>query len=557
VRKVDFLTLWNSDLQTLKHALRKANAVRFLVVTAFFILLAFVALAIFAFSKASFNFLIREESEVGVLSLFTLGVAFLLLSGIFLVSNLLYFFTVIFKDQKNRLLATLPISAQTFFVSRFVNATILSSWPIFVLGLPVLLAFGQASKAGIGFYLIFFVSLLPLVLLFSSISAIITLLVARIFGNLTFKVTFLSLLVLIPTASFLFAKIIFPTNLGQIFSNGSLSARLATLEKLAIFWPVLPSTWFVRAVGGWFFNQPVQLIFNLFLIWLVPAVFLVILLYLAEKYYLFGLQKSFEGRLIAGSPDQKVRVTKSQTFGKDPLSALFKKEILTFGRDAGQLGYLGFLFFLTLVYFFALARVPTFENISSTLLSVLVAANFLFIGYILIVIAVRFAFPSVSLEGKSAWVVWSLPVRLTTLLWAKFFFFVLLVVLAAGILANLSAALLGFDWPTFLTTLLLAIFAGILSTTIALTFGAIWPDFTQKSGEQASTSLPGLLATVISLLIISLFTFWFWQQLKIYLVDGIFWPTLGVVLVVFGTVTVFLTVTLWLFAQKAIKNVSL
>lgn len=530
---------------------------RLLVFVAFLILLAAISFAIFLFTKAGFGFLIREEEAVGVLSFYTLALAFILLTGTFLVSNLLYFSQVIYKGQKNLFLTSLPISSQVLFHARFILTTIPSAWPVLVLGIPVLLAFGIASGVGFGFYLVFTTALFSLVLLFSILSSIIIMAAGKFLGRFTFKVTVITLLFVIPTVSFTFAKLLVPRNLSELFAQADLPTRFEALDKLPTFSPFLPSTWYIKAIKGWIFGQSWEILVNLVLLWSVPLILFVVLNLLVKKLYLEGLQKSFEGSFIAGALGQTIRRERASTFEPNLLTAIFKKELLMFWRDRGQLAYIGFLIFLTLIYFLALGRVPTFENLSTTLTATLVIANLTFIGYILAVIAIRFVFPTMSLEGKSAWVIWSLPIKLTTLLWAKLLFFIPMMILTAGILVNISTVILGFDFETYIATLIFSVLVGILSGSIALTFGAIWPDFSQKNADSASTSLPGLSATVLCLGLISLFAFWLWKQLQVYLVYGIFGQTLGLVLLVFAIVTFFLAASLWFIAQKSLKHVSL
>ena len=100
---------------------------------------------------------------------------------------------------------------------------------------------------------------------------------------------------------------------------------------------------------------------------------------------------------------------------------LVLKELRLFFRDTTQWSQLILLAVLVVVYVFNIKYLPLRgEGITFFLVNVIPFLNLVLAGFVLASIAARFIFPSVSLEGRTLWLLRSSPMPVRDLLWAKF-----------------------------------------------------------------------------------------------------------------------------------------
>jgi ABC-2 type transport system permease protein len=69
-------------------------------------------------------------------------------------------------------------------------------------------------------------------------------------------------------------------------------------------------------------------------------------------------------------------------------------------------------------------------------------ANLALAGFVLSAVAMRFAFPAVSLEGKAFWILQTAPISLRTLLWSKLWLNLVPLLILGELLVFLSNLLL-------------------------------------------------------------------------------------------------------------------
>ena len=120
-------------------------------------------------------------------------------------------------------------------------------------------------------------------------------------------------------------------------------------------------------------------------------------------------------------------------------------------------------------------------------------------GFVLSAIAIRFAFPAVSLEGKAFWILQTSPISLSSLLWSKFWLnFVPLLVLGE-LLVFLSNLLLRVaPWMMFLS-LVTVFFMTIGIAAIGVGIGAMYPKFNFDNAAEIPTSFGGAVCMIVSI----------------------------------------------------------
>jgi ABC-2 type transport system permease protein len=125
-------------------------------------------------------------------------------------------------------------------------------------------------------------------------------------------------------------------------------------------------------------------------------------------------------------------------------------------------------------------------------------------GFVLSAISVRFIFPAVSTEGEAFWVIKSSPLSLKRLLWGKFAFYLLPMIILGEVLILVTNYLLEvtpFMMILSSVTMLIAVF-GIVSLGIG--FGSLYPNFRYQNLAQVGTSFGGLVYMIFSTLFMAL-----------------------------------------------------
>jgi ABC-2 type transport system permease protein len=118
-------------------------------------------------------------------------------------------------------------------------------------------------------------------------------------------------------------------------------------------------------------------------------------------------------------------------------------------------------------------------------------------------IAARFIFPSVSLEGRTLWLLRSSPLSVHQLLWAKFWVGTLpLLILALAIVTITNSLLEVSEFMMWVSTLTITLMTFGLAG-LAMGFGTLFPQFETENAAQIPTSFGGLLFMMASVALIA------------------------------------------------------
>jgi ABC-2 type transport system permease protein len=125
-------------------------------------------------------------------------------------------------------------------------------------------------------------------------------------------------------------------------------------------------------------------------------------------------------------------------------------------------------------------------------------------GFVLAALSVRFLFPSVSMEGRSFWIIRTLPISFRTMLWCKYLIFFPPFLFFAQMLVYFSNKIL--HVPDFFLYLSMA---NILAISFALTglgigIGALMPNFKTDNPSQIAVGPGGLLYMLLSFVYLGL-----------------------------------------------------
>jgi len=422
-----------------------------------------------------------------------------------LFSNLITSLSTFFLARDLDLVLSTPVPRHGFYYSRLITTAANSSWMVLFFGFPVFAAYGAVFGAGVTLYL-WLVVILPLFLLIPAALGVffthllVYFLPARRIRDILFFIGLFAFILIY----FLF-RFSQPERLVQPESFGHFVQFMNAMETPSSPW--LPSSWTGEILAGSLFARRTEQGF-FFALLASYALFLPLAAsWLSGAVYLAGWSKAQESR--QGRRQSKL-LDRSLEWITRPFPeisrAIMLKDVKTFLRDATQWSQLFLLVALIIVYLYNFKVLPLDRSPlpTATLTLVVAFANLALAGFVLSAIAIRFAFPSVSLEGDAFWILQTSPISLRTLVWSKFWLNFVPLLLLGEILIFLSNLLLRVPpwmmWLSLLTVLLMTF--GI--TAIGIGVGALYPKFNFDNAAEIPTSFGGAVCMILSIAFIGI-----------------------------------------------------
>lgn len=502
-------TLFSYRLRAARKYARDADWAQVSVAALFIVVIVAVIAAAYLLFERGFNFMLRDVLAGPLILCYVLEVSFGLVFLLGTISFIVSSFGMLFRNREVSHLGAMPISPLTLFFYTFTGVLALSSWPALLLAAPALAALGVTLGAGLGYYVI---CLLVLALFIFSIA------VAG--GLLSFALAPLvsriqsGWLALLEAAAFLGLTVVFirrivPRSAFGMFDVSTKAAAAAVDVRLDAMFAWLPSHYFVRLIAAVLPFGAGASVADFALLLLAVAACFALLLFVAGRWYFLLWQSHHETGFLARGEDvpEGHRRSSFPRLLRWRHGFLFEKEMLMLIRSPGDISRALFLFLLLVVYVLTARAISLMEAFSrADLYAWVVAFAFAAIGYFALTFGIRFVFPSPSIEGKSAWVLWTSPVHAhESYSWKFFFWSILLLTVLEGV-AALTAGLFGLPLPlgqffafaVFLTT--------ISVVAITLGQGTMFPNFREPDPDMLTTSPAGLGATGLGLLFVWVMT---------------------------------------------------
>ena len=426
-----------------------------------------------------------------LLAVFSFSLFFLLI-----FSNILIVFSTLYRSREVNFLLLAPISTESFFLARFFECVLISSWALAYLGSPLILAYGQSSGAPWQFYLAAFVFYLPYVMLPAALGAMLTLGFAWLYPRLPkgSVVFFGAGLVL---AFFLYLRgVIQQTHMED--DTLILTAIDAATKTQS---PFLPSYWTSRGLlaaaqghyGASLYNLGL-LMANAMMATLIATKFAARIYYMGWS-HLAGMERervSFLGRGILGRLDKWLRIL------PEPVRSLTVKDIRLFWRDPTQWSQFVLFFGLMAIYIANLQhRSGSYgeEPYRSWIASLNVGACAL----ILATLTSRFIFPLISLEGRRFWILGLAPLTFSRIVWQKFWLSVAATSVFTVGLIVLSSYVLQLRPMAFFMAVYSIIMTNFGLSGLAVGFGSLYPNFQEDNPARIVSGMGGTLNFLVSM----------------------------------------------------------
>lgn len=421
-------------------------------------------------------------------------------SSMLLFSNLIASLSTFFLSGDLDLIHSTPAPAGSFFYSRLVATTINSSWMVLFFSLPIFLAYGGVF-GGSSLYYGWVILILPLFLVIpASVGVLIThllvyLLPARRIRDILFFVGLFAFIIIY----FLF-RFSQPERLVQPEAFGHFVQFLAAMETPSSFY--LPSSWSAEILAAPLFKRSTEQGFFYALLASYALFLPLATSWVFGAVYLSGWSKAQESRQGRRRLDWLDRGLEWATRPFPETSrALMLKDIKTFLRDTAQWSQLFLLVALIVVYLYNFKVLPLDRSpIPSPTLKVIVSfANLALAGFVLSAVAIRFAFPAVSLEGKAFWLLQTSPITLRAVLWSKFWLNFLPLLALGELLVFLSNLLLKVAPWMMALSLATVFFLTVGISAIGVGVGALYPKFNFDNAAEIPTSFGGAVCMIFSI----------------------------------------------------------
>jgi ABC-2 type transport system permease protein len=455
--------------------------------------------AIFLFFYRVLCYFLTVPDFGPVLTYKLLSMVLLTFFAILLFSNIITALSTFFLSRDLERLAAAPVARSTLFYARFGDTLIESSWMVLAFAVPAFLAYGVAHRAGPIFYAAAAVTLPPFIAIPAAIGVAITAVLVNVFPARRTRDILVLLSIVMVAVLYLLFRMLQPERLVNPEAFASFVQFLAAMQTPSS--PFLPSTWVAGVLYPLLSGQSGSALFHFLLLLSTAAALMVLCEALLGRLFLPGLSKAQEGRKATFTRhalwERALRVLTAPF--APPMRLLMIKEVKAFFRDTSQWSQLILLLALVVVYVYNFSVLPLYGSplVTFYFKNVIAFLNLALAGFVIASVAVRFVLPSISLEGRSFWVVKTAPMALSRLWWSKFWVgLVPLLVLGEVLVVATNHYLKVMPFMMWLSTLtLFCMTFGVVS--LGLTVGAAFPKFDADNPSKVAAGIGGLVYMIV------------------------------------------------------------
>jgi ABC-2 type transport system permease protein len=413
--------------------------------------------------------------------------------GVFIgISSFISGVSVVFRSWETSYLLTMPVRDSFTAFYRGVESWFNAGWAIFLLGIPIVLAFCVSLKVSLAATVLALAAFPFLMLVWLSAGTILlgaSIRLSRSSGRIWRTAALLGILV--AAGLFLILQNSQPSGI-IAQENTALDALSEFVADLPVaggrFWPhSLFSSCIISIDSG---NAGAGL--GCFGLLLMEAV-------VASAAAFVMICPGFRNMYSAvGAASSRKRGSSLLLRSGGRMRTMLSKDLLLFFRDPVQWSQLLLLTGLFLVYAMNIERFPT--NIGQQFWrSILIYLNFSFSCFVTATLLVRFTYPSISLEGPGMSFLLQLPSGRDLVMkskWIGSIVFIAPFIVGLGIWSALKIGV-GSTMLTVSTAALLLMCIALVSINVGL--GAIFPRFDRGSAANIASSQGGIIASFASM----------------------------------------------------------
>ncbi len=448
-----------------------------------------------------------------------LSITFLVFFGLLAFSNVVTVFSTFYLADELEFLMTKPIPKDSLFTARFIEALTQSSWVVFLFGAPIFFAAGVGVGATLDYYIVLMAILVPFVAIPTAFASILALFITNILAANRTRDAMLFMGVAAFAAIFIMIRSLRPERLLNPDSFESIGEMLRLLATPTSAW--LPSDWCMNIVVPLLYQRSSVDWWSVGLLFGTPIAFYFVAAWLHRGLYYRGFSKAQEGRhgqsMITTMRDWMMkrsasarrtleeRLARLEKNGETVVSSLrelVRKDQRIFLRDASQWSQILVVIAIMVIY---LVNYKYFEIAADQRLlgdAGLYYFNLAACGFVVVALGGRFIFPTVSVEGRSFWLILQAPMSLERFLVGKWLGGVA-PVLIVGQLLIIASNLLVLQNPAFLVLaciIILAISLGVAAMAVGL--GAVYPQFHNPNAAKIASSFGAVIYMILGMFVV-------------------------------------------------------
>lgn len=460
----------------------------------------------FYFTRASVDYML-DDAKLGSFLLhrflsMLLFVYFLSIN----VGNMIVSYATFYRSAEVRYYLTTPVSHGQLFILKFTDNFFYSSTAFFLIAAAVVLGYGSHFSVHWTYYIqIMVFMLIPYMLIAACLAVIILLLVMQFSAFISVKKLIVIILLIYIGLSFAYFSLTSPLklvaavlqhypHLDQYF--GHLDPPLT--KYLPNYWIAESLYWHMQGDDSFAASYNVLLIISTVVIFAVMAFFGNSFFY---RSWILSLNMQNRTSLFF----QRLRwlsLTKPPLF-QSQTNVLLRKEIAQFFREPSQWIHLAIVSLLTLTFIVSIANIDLKQNMPF-LQTVSYMVVLLFNAFLVASIALRFIYPSLSVEGPEFWAILSAPIRRKKILIVKYSAWFIPVFILAELLVIFSHMSL-MAYPSLVIVASLIMFGTVYALAgLNLGAGGYFADYRERNPIRVASSQSATITFLLSILYLTI-----------------------------------------------------
>jgi ABC-2 type transport system permease protein len=424
------------------------------------------------------------------------------------LGNILVSYSTLYRSSEVSFLLTKPVSFKTIFLLKFFDNFFYSSTTLFVLSFMAL--FGYGSYFGYPWY--FFVGvmlfvMIPFMFLSACLAVLILMAIMKLAGRIGFRKVMAGLFILYFFFIYLFFRssnpITLVENVNRYYPHIDTYLSHATPGYLQY----LPNQW----VAQFFFYMASGKVMDALpyagILLLVTIAMFGLLLFVAHRFYyrswLVSLAVQSAAQKYYDPAHRHFMDFRSRSIFPSQVESVIKKEYFTFIREASQWIHLVVMIIMTGLFAISVSNINlTLRIMDVQLLTYIVM--FVFGGFMISSLALRFVFPMIGLEGQTFWTLRSSPIKESRIFIIKFILGIMVLLPIAEYIA--VASNIPFVRITTMGSSLLwfgvfnALWISLTMVSLNLGFGGFFANYLERNPIRAASTQGATLTFMATLL---------------------------------------------------------
>jgi ABC-2 type transport system permease protein len=478
---------------------------------------ALFLVADYALFMRLFAAILRVEQET---PFFALGLLRNLLSLVFMVACVILFSSsmtaaigAFFTDLDLEIHRAAPRSKLRVAIARWCKTLVQAAAVVFLFLIPLVIAYAQQFGKSLPFAIIVLVNLALLLTIPVSLATLIILLLVRWFPVRNVHQIVATIAAVILTLAVIGFRMTRPERFFAEVSTADVRAVLRSIELPAM--SIYPST----SLAALMTADATSLLAPRIVL-LAVALFAAFALVAGASYFAAFVRARESMAPMALGATPATRLFDRVIARADPqLRAMLAKEVRTVSRDVAQWSQVFLMAALLFIYLYNIRMLPLGGDARATLIAY---ANLGMAGFVIAAICLRFAYPSVSSEGKAFWMLQTAPISYRQLLRVKVFVYAAPLTLLALFLTAFGNVLLDANRVVWTFTMIGASLLAITLVSLGVGLGALSPQFNAENPLQVGLSLGGFAYMALSMAYVAVMMMLMARPTMRYLLSNVF-----------------------------------